>query len=61
MAMTEPSATLARGRLREIIRRWPNQTELTVKGRKLLEEDSPDEIAAAMADFITRVRGLGKL
>jgi len=53
--------TLARGRLREIIRRWPNQTEVTVKGRKLLEEDSPDEMAAAMADFITRVRGPGKL
>ena len=53
--------TLARGRLREIIRRWPNQTEVTVKGRKLLEEDSPDEVAAAMADFITRVRGPGKL
>jgi len=53
--------TLARGRLREIIRRWPNQTEVTVKGRKLLEEDSPDEIGAAIADFVTGVRGLGKL
>ena len=46
--------TLARGRLREIIRRWPNQTEVTVKGRKLLEEDSPDEIGAAIADFVKR-------
>jgi haloalkane dehalogenase len=48
--------TLARGRLREIIRRWPNQTEVTVKGRKLLEEDSPGEIGAAIADFINRMR-----
>lgn len=53
--------TLARGRLREIIRRWPNQTEVTVKGRKLLQEDSPDEIGAAIADFVKRVRGRGEL
>jgi len=49
--------TLARGRLREIIRLWPNQTEVTVKGRKLLQEDSPDEIGAAIVDFVKRVRG----
>ena len=49
--------TLARGHVREIIRRWPNQTEVTVKGRKLLQEDSPDEIGAAIADFVKRVRG----
>jgi haloalkane dehalogenase len=49
--------TLARGRLRETIRRWPNQTEITVKGSKLLQEDSPDEIGAAIADFAKRVRG----
>jgi len=48
--------TLARGCLREIIRRWPNQTEVTVKGRKLLQEDSPDEIGAAIASFAKRVQ-----
>ena len=48
--------TLARGRLREIIRRWPNQIEVTVKGRKLLQEDSPDEIGAAIADFVKKQR-----
>jgi haloalkane dehalogenase len=52
--------TLARGRLREIIRSWPNQTEVTVKGRKLLQEDSPDEIGTAIADFVTRARALAK-
>jgi haloalkane dehalogenase len=51
--------TLARGRLREIIHRWPNQTEVTVKGRKLLQEDSPDEIGAAIAAFAKRVREPG--
>ena len=48
--------TLVRGRLREIIRQWPNQTEVTVRGRKLLQEDSPDEIGAATAEFAKRVR-----
>ena len=48
--------TLVRGRLREIIRQWPNQTEITVRGRKLLQEDSPDEIGAAIARFVMRVR-----
>jgi haloalkane dehalogenase len=51
----EPGA-IVRGRVRELIRSWPNQTEITVKGRKLLQEDSPDEIGAAVADFIREVR-----
>ena len=50
--------TLVRGRLRENIRRWPNQTEVAVKGRKLLQEDSPDEIGAAIANFVESLRGL---
>jgi haloalkane dehalogenase len=52
--------TLARDRLRDIIRRWPNQAEVTVRGRKLLQEDSPEEIGAAIADFVKRVRGPGE-
>ena len=48
--------TLARGRMREIIRQWPNQSEVTVKGRKLLQEDSSDEIGAGIARFVKRVR-----
>ncbi len=48
---------VVQGRLREAIRGWSNQTEVTVKGRKLLQEDSPDEIGKAVADF---VRGLGR-
>jgi haloalkane dehalogenase len=47
---------IARGRVREFIRSWPNQTEVTVKGLKLLQEDSPDEIGAAIADFVRRLR-----
>jgi hypothetical protein len=37
-------------------RAWPNQTEVTVKGRHFLQEDSPDEIGQALADFVRRVR-----
>ncbi len=51
--------TLARGRVREVIRSWPRQIEVTVRGRKLLQEDSPDEIGLAIADFVSRLRGLG--
>lgn len=55
----DPGAIMV-GRVREIIRTWPNQTEITVKGRKLLQEDSPDEIGAAIADFVRRVRSFGE-
>jgi haloalkane dehalogenase len=33
-------------------RTWPNQTEVTVAGHHHLQEDSPEEIGAALADFI---------
>ena len=49
--------TLARGRLRDTIRRWPNQTEVAVTGRKLLQEDSPGEIGRAIASFVNSLRG----
>jgi len=55
----DPGAIMV-GRVREIIRSWRNQTEVTVKGRKLLQEDSPDEIGAAIANFVRRVRRHGQ-
>jgi haloalkane dehalogenase len=51
----EPGSILV-GRQRELCRRWPNQTEVTVKGRHFPQEDSPDEIGEAVADFVRRVR-----
>jgi haloalkane dehalogenase len=51
----DPGSILT-GRQREVCRRWPNQTEVTVKGRHFLQEDSPDEIGTAVADFVRRVR-----
>ena len=37
------------GPQRELCRRWPNQTEVTVKGLHFVQEDSPDEIGEAVA------------
>jgi haloalkane dehalogenase len=48
--------SLSTGRPREFCRTWPNQTEITVKGIHHLQEDSPAEIDAALADFVRRLR-----
>jgi haloalkane dehalogenase len=52
----DPGSILT-GRQREFCRAWRNQTEITVKGLHFLQEDSPDEIGQAVADFVRRVRG----
>jgi haloalkane dehalogenase len=44
------------GRTRDFCRTWANQREVTVKGRHFLQEDSPDQIDAALADFVRAVR-----
>jgi haloalkane dehalogenase len=41
------------------VRTWPNQTEVTVPGVHFLQEDSPDEIGAAVASFVRAVRASG--
>ena len=53
----EPGAILARGHARQLVRSWPNQTEVTVSGIHFIQEDSPHEIGAAVADFVRRLRG----
>jgi haloalkane dehalogenase len=52
----DPGSILV-GRQRELCRSWPNQTEVTVKGLHFVQEDSPDEIGQAVADFVRKVRG----
>ncbi|MGE0625668.1 MAG: haloalkane dehalogenase [Pseudomonadales bacterium] len=47
----DPGAILT-GRVREICRSWPNQTEVTVPGSHFIQEDSPDEIGRAIAGWI---------
>ena len=51
----EPGSILT-GRQREVCGRWPNQTEITVKGLHFIQEDSPDEIGKSVAGFVRRVR-----
>lgn len=52
----EPGSILV-GRQREICRAWPNQREITVKGTHFIQEDSPDDIGAAVAGFVRELRG----
>jgi haloalkane dehalogenase len=47
----DPGAILI-GAQREFCRSWTNQTELTVRGNHFIQEDSPDEIGRALADWI---------
>ena len=47
----DPGSILV-GAQREFCRAWPNQREVTVAGRHFIQEDSPAEIGAAIADFI---------
>lgn len=46
----EPGAILT-GAQRDFCRSWPNQTEVTVAGSHFIQEDSPDEIGQAIADW----------
>ena len=46
----DPGAILT-GPQRDFCRTWPNQTEVTVKGNHFLQEDSPNEIGQAIAEW----------
>jgi haloalkane dehalogenase len=54
----EPGGILIRSQ-REFCRTWANQTEVTVPGVHFVQEDSPDLIGAAVADFVRGIRGTG--
>ncbi|MCZ6455177.1 MAG: haloalkane dehalogenase [Alphaproteobacteria bacterium] len=51
----EPGAILSEGPSRDFCRTWTNQTEVTVKGSHFIQEDSPDEIGQAIADWLTKL------
>jgi haloalkane dehalogenase len=51
----EPGA-LIRGRALDFVRTWPNQTEVSVSGVHFIQEDSADEIGAAVASFVRALR-----
>ena len=52
----DPGAILV-GPPREFCRGWKNQVEVTVRGSHFLQEDSPDEIGRAIAEFVGGLRG----
>ena len=47
----QPGAILT-GAQRELCRKWPNQTEITVAGSHFLQEDSPDAIGEGIAQWL---------
>lgn len=49
----EPGAILTNDSLVKEVRAWPSLTEATVAGIHFVQEDSPDDIGAAIADWIT--------
>jgi haloalkane dehalogenase len=48
----EPGALLGGGANLYTVRKWPAQTEVTVKGVHFIQEDSPDEIGQAIATWM---------
>ena len=50
----EPGSILT-GDQREFVRTWKNQKEITVKGNHFIQEDSADEIGAALREFVTNL------
>ena len=52
LVVADPGAILIGPQL-DFCRAWPNQTEVTVTGNHFLQEDSPDEIGAAIATWLT--------
>lgn len=54
LILSDPGAIM-RGRTRKFCRGWPNQREVTVKGGHFLQEDSPEQIGAALAGFVRAI------
>jgi haloalkane dehalogenase len=48
---------IVNGRVEELCRSWPNQIEVGVSGSHFIQEDSPEQIGAALADFVRGLRG----
>lgn len=52
----DPGVVQSKKRILDIVRSWPNQTEITVPGSHFLQEDSADEIGKAIAVFVRTMR-----
>jgi hypothetical protein len=51
----DPGAQIV-GRIRDVCRGWPNQREVTVPGIHFIQEDSADQIGAAIREFVGNLR-----
>lgn len=51
----DPGLILTESR-RDFCRTWPAQREVTVRGLHFLQEDSPDEVGQAIADWLPTIR-----
>ena len=52
----DPGSILT-GRARDLCRAWPHQTEVRVRGSHFIQEDSPDEIGRAIAEWMGGLAG----
>ena len=52
----EPGSVLV-GSMRDFVRTWQNQQEVTVRGLHFIQEDSPDEIGRAIASWRQALQG----
>ena len=51
----DPGAILT-GAQRDFCRTWPNQTEVTVRGVHFVQEDAPDDIGTAIAEWLRHIK-----
>lgn len=52
----DPGVIQSGQRILDIVRSWPNQREITVRGTHFLQEDSADAIGEAIASFVRSIR-----
>ncbi|BDB39631.1 hypothetical protein Mkiyose1665_20100 [Mycobacterium kiyosense] len=52
----DPGVIHSKQRVVDIVRSWPDQTEIAVPGTHFLQEDSADEIGTAIASFVRKIR-----
>ena len=57
LILGDPGAIVT-GRTRDFYRTWRNQREVWVRGRHFLQEDSPDQIGTALAEFLASLEAL---
>ena len=52
LSINATPGSILTGKAREFCRTWPNQREVTVAGTHFIQEDSPNEIGSAVAEWL---------